>query len=498
MKKSDQPEETRMRVIVLADRIGRELLPLTDRTCVALLPVAAKPLVDYTLEMLAAAGSGEATMAVGPFGEQLRAHLGDGRNFGLSLDFWPSPGEVEIALLLSQLPKSPDKSTLIVRGDMLRSPILDKFLEAAGSSEAPVLHGWCDGKPAGVWLLRASADDTRGMGWQDVMSGTAVPEAAKLLLKEGTACLLESLRTFHEANLDAAAGRIQGLAIPGRQFQPGLTVGRNSSVSTANLAGGTALIGSQCRIHPSAQLQGQTVISDGVIVDRGARLSNAVVLPHSYVGELVTVENGIVRGSDLLRVDTGAQLKIVDAFLLADLDQVSIKHDFSGLLNQLGGFLLLAASAPLWFLAALAAVVTHPTRPLRFRQMRGNRLVRDGTGTLVRADFTAAEWAIGIPLLVKLPWLLNVAKGDLRLVGAEAITPEQAASRTAEWEKMADRAPAGLIGPTQLDLPASAPAEERLMSDAVFAAQAGPGKTIRVILRGMRALFSSRAWHPGD
>ncbi|WP_367026692.1 NDP-sugar synthase [Methylococcus sp. ANG] len=487
-----------MRVIVLADRIGRELLPLTDRTCVALLPVAAKPLIDYTLEMLAAAGIGEAVMAVGPFGEQLRAHLGDGRNFDLSLDYWPSPGEVDIALLLSQLPKYPDKSTLIVRGDMLRSPILGEFLEAAGSSKASVLHGWCDGKPAGLWLLRGSADDTRGMGWQDIVSGTPVPAACKLLLKEGTACLLESLWAYHGANLDAAAGRIQGLAIPGRQIQPGLTVGRNSSVSTANLADVTALVGSHCRIHPSAQLQGQAVISDGVIVDRGARLSNAVVLPHSYVGELVTVENGIVRGNDLLRVDTGAQLRIVDAFLLADLDQVSIKHDFSGLLNQLAGVLLLAASAPLWLLAALAAVARYPTRPLRFRHLRGNRLVRDGTGAPVRADFTAAEWTIGIPVLAKLPWLLNVAKGDLRLVGAEAVTPEQAAGRTAEWEKMADRAPAGLIGPTQLDLPASAPAEERLMSDALFAAQAEPGKEFRVILRGLRALFSRRAWHPGD
>ncbi|CAI8886989.1 MULTISPECIES: nucleotidyltransferase family protein [Methylococcus] len=487
-----------MRVIVLADRIGRELLPLTDRTCVAMLPVAARPVIDYTLEMLAAVGIGKATVVVGLFGEQLRTHLRDGRHFGLNLDYWPSPGEVDIALLLSQLPKCPDKSTLVVRGDMLRSPLLGGFLEAAGTSEGSVLHGWCEDNPAGLWLLRGSADDMRGMAWPDVLSGVSAPEAGKLLLEGGNARLLESLPAYHGANLDAVAGRIQGLAIPGRQLRPGLTVGRNSSVAAGCLKDGTALVGSHCRIHPSAWLQGRVVISDGVIVDRDARLSDAVILPHSYVGELVTVENGIVRGNDLLRVDTGAQLRIVDAFLLADLDQVSIGRDFSGFLNRLAGVLLLLLSVPLWPLAALAAIARHPTRPLRFRRLRGNRLVRDGAGLSARAEFTAAEWTAGAPILRKLPWLVNVAKGDLKLVGVEAITSEQAACRTAEWEKAADRAPAGLIGPTQLDLPATALAEERLMSDAWFAAQAGPDKELRIVLRGLRALFSRRAWYPGD
>lgn len=487
-----------MRVIILADRIGRELLPLTDRICVALLPVAAKPVIDYTLEMLVAADIGEAMVTIGPFGEQLRMHLSDGRNFGLSLDYWPSPGEMDIALLLSQLPKSSDESTLIVRGDMLRSPLLVEFLQAAGSTAGPVLHGWCEDKPAGLWLVRGSLDDTLGMGWQDILSDAPVPAAGKLLLKDSSAYLLESLRAYHQANLDAASGRIQGLAIPGRQLQPGFTVGRNSSVAASRLAGSTVLVGSHCRIHPSAQLRGEVVISDNVIVDRSARLSNAVILPHSYVGELVTVENGIVRGNDLLRVDTGARLRIVDAFLLADLAQISIRRDFAGLLNQLAGILLLVLSLPLWPIAAVAAMIRHLARPLRFRRLRGNRLVRDGAGLPVRAEFTAAEWATGVPVLAKLPWLLNVAKGDLRLVGAEAVTSEQAACRTAEWEKMADRAPAGLLGPTQLELPASVPAEERLMSDAWFAAQAGPDKELRIVLRGLRALFSRRAWYPGD
>ena len=45
-----------MHTILLLDRLGKELLPLTDQTPLPLLPVAARPLIEYTLELLVAAG----------------------------------------------------------------------------------------------------------------------------------------------------------------------------------------------------------------------------------------------------------------------------------------------------------------------------------------------------------------------------------------------------------------------------------------------------------
>ena len=39
-----------MDVIIFADRKGQELLPLTDQTCVALLPLAGKLILEHTLE----------------------------------------------------------------------------------------------------------------------------------------------------------------------------------------------------------------------------------------------------------------------------------------------------------------------------------------------------------------------------------------------------------------------------------------------------------------
>ncbi len=42
--------------MVLAERLGKELLPLTDRTCAALLPVVGKSLIEHPQEALAGVG----------------------------------------------------------------------------------------------------------------------------------------------------------------------------------------------------------------------------------------------------------------------------------------------------------------------------------------------------------------------------------------------------------------------------------------------------------
>ena len=71
-----------MQALIFADRLGRELEPLTDRTCAALLPVLGKPVLGHTLEALGAAGLSEAVVAVSPFADELRLALGDGGRWG--------------------------------------------------------------------------------------------------------------------------------------------------------------------------------------------------------------------------------------------------------------------------------------------------------------------------------------------------------------------------------------------------------------------------------
>ena len=132
-----------MRVVILADRGGRELAPLCGDTCPAMLPVAGKPAVEHTVDMLAAAGLKKATLVIGPHAEQLREFLGDGRRWGMAFDYWATRGEEAPAAVLAQLGHEAG-AVLFARGDMLRTPCLAEFLARAGralGSPAPPQAG---------------------------------------------------------------------------------------------------------------------------------------------------------------------------------------------------------------------------------------------------------------------------------------------------------------------------------------------------------------------
>jgi mannose-1-phosphate guanylyltransferase len=67
----------RLRALVLAAGKGTRLAPLTAFLPKPLLPVCGRPLVEHTLERLAAAGCEAAALNLHHLGEQIRGHLGD-------------------------------------------------------------------------------------------------------------------------------------------------------------------------------------------------------------------------------------------------------------------------------------------------------------------------------------------------------------------------------------------------------------------------------------
>jgi len=485
-----------MQALIFADRLGRELEPLTERTCVALLPVVGKPVLEHTLEALVAAGVREAVIVISPFADQVRSVLGDGSRWGMQLDYVLTQGEEDPDTVVERCQSRLQSDVLALRGDVLRGAVLDEFLQRAAAIDGPVVLGRAVDAPISLCLNRAAGQGgLEPLRWSNQALATASSWPV-VELPTGAASRLESLAIYHRANLDAAAGRFPGLIVPGREAALGLRVGVHSKTSPRSLRQGIAFVGAQCRIEASVELYGEVVISNNVIVDRYTILRDSVILPETYVGELVEVQNAIVQGNRLIRVDTGVVLPVVETFLLADLQEVTLGNTLADPLNRALGALVLMCALPLLPLALAASLLHDANAPLREVILRGNRLEFDEFGRRGRRVFTVWEWGTAIPVLRHLPRLLAVVSGDLRLVGVEPPTPEQAEERLEEWEQVADQAPAGLIGPTQLTLPPDAPREERLLSDAFYARRRSAAQDLRYLLQGLGALFTRRAWRP--
>jgi len=147
-----------MKVMLLAAGRGERMRPLTDACPKPLLPVAGKPLIQWHLERLAAAGFREVVINLSWLGEQIAAALGDGASHGVRIQYsrepWPAletGGGIHNALPL--LGPNP---FLLVNGDVHADVDLGRLRLAQGDVGQLVLVPNPEHNPRGdFWLDQA-------------------------------------------------------------------------------------------------------------------------------------------------------------------------------------------------------------------------------------------------------------------------------------------------------------------------------------------------------
>jgi len=195
--------------MLLAAGRGNRLRPDTDHTPKPLLPLAGEPLIVHHLRKLAAAGCREVVINTGWLGEQLPQALGDGRRWGLHIDYsvegWPAletGGGIRNALpLLGEAP------FLLINGDVWTDTDYEALLSARLAAN-DLAHLWLVANPESnvdgdFAMVRGRL---RNAGARKTYSGIAVLRP-RLLEAAGAGAfpLAPSLRQAAEADQASAA-----------------------------------------------------------------------------------------------------------------------------------------------------------------------------------------------------------------------------------------------------------------------------------------------------
>lgn len=490
-----------MKAIIFADRLGTELLPLTEKLPVALLPIATKPLLEYVLESLLV-GITDAVLVISSDADLIEAYFQQGQAWNIRLHYMLSRGEESPRDLLTRLGDSLSNGHyLLLRGDVLSNLEVLNFLRQTDKlikhcpEDMPIIAGTINGLNAGVvfWSKQQGVvPDIDFLSYPNV----AVPQTLPCPTVEvtGKVALLDSLKNFHATNMQLLAGEFNNLDLAGYRANADLWIGRSSKLTTHDNHG---IVGACCRVHPEARLLKQVVLNRHSIVDRGTVLENSVVMPDTYIGKYLDVRNAIVSGNYLIRIDNNSIIPVINSFLLTDLTHKTFGHLLEEATHRGLALCALLLTSPLQLLL-VGMMYLKGQAPRSFLQKTtwyGNHTEFDERGMRQAQLCTLFEWRAGVCWVRHLPKLWAVVRGDLRLIGVMPKTPDVSTEGVETWEKVRDNAPAGLLSPCQLVKgAASIPVEEQLLIEAHYARTHSLRQDIYWMGKALCRLFAKTAW----
>lgn len=323
-----------VRAIVLSAGEGSRLRPFTADKPKPMVRAANKPIMQHALEALAANGVKDVTVVVGYHRERVQSYFGDGRKFGVRLQYAFQDVLGSTARALATAP-APDEPFLVLPGDnVVEAALVKALLGAPGSGPAVAIHRsdrpqrygvvTLDGtrvqtlleKPrappsewvnTGVYRLTPSVHAMAQQASQQSLEfPPGIPDLLQMAIAGGAR--VEAVKTdalwsdavYPWDLLRVHADVLHGSkpappARPGVHAEPPVLVAGDAVVSPGTTLGAGTCVGANAWIGPQCVLE-NCVLYDDVQIGAGSILRNTIVGAGTRIGPRFTALSG---GADI-------------------------------------------------------------------------------------------------------------------------------------------------------------------------------------------------------
>jgi glucose-1-phosphate thymidylyltransferase len=305
--------------LILSGGKGTRLRPITHTSAKQLVPVANKPVLFYGIEAMAAAGIRDVGIVIAPeTGEEIRAAVGDGDRFGVSVTYIEQDEPLGLAhAALTAEPFLGDSAFVMYLGDNLLQGGIEELVAAFREHEPDAL------------ILLTPVADPENYGVAELRDGAVVrlvekpPEPRTDLALVGVYMFTPAIHDAARAISPSARGEleitdaIQHLVDSGLRVEPHVVegwwkdTGRLDDMLEANRL---ILDNIEPRMDGElvdSRVDGRVVVEAGARLERSnvrgpamigadTRLVDAYVGPYTSIGEGCTIENAEVEHSILL------------------------------------------------------------------------------------------------------------------------------------------------------------------------------------------------------
>jgi mannose-1-phosphate guanylyltransferase/phosphomannomutase len=327
-----------LQAVIMAGGEGTRLRPLTSNMPKPMLPVANRPLMEHTIELLRRHGITDVVATVQFLSSVIRNYFDDGSDLGVSLGY--ATEEVPLGTAGSVLGARDLLSgrLLVISGDALTDLDLEEVVawhESKGAAATLVLKRMEDPLEFGIVMTDEDGKVERFLEkptWGQVFSDTIntgiyvlEPEVLDLIppdqpydfsselfpamLDKGLPLFgfvtdsywtdVGNTEAYLQANHDVLAGRVK-IDIPGFELRPRVWSGDDVEVHPTARVESPALLGDNIRVGAGATIGAHSVLGSNALVGDDARVLGGVVMDRAHVGNYAQVRGGVVgRGAVL-------------------------------------------------------------------------------------------------------------------------------------------------------------------------------------------------------
>lgn len=427
---------------------------MADKMMPSMVPLVDKPFVQHLVEYLIQNGVNEIDFVLSSLPEQAEGLFGDGSRWGVTFRYSLVKDGSRPYKAVAQIARAMSGPVLIVHDDAIVSvPSVADFVQ--GSSHPVILMdssrphgasvGWTGWASCDARLLDHVPNGTRDDLFRYLSSTRVVLQYA------GTVLRITSFRDMIQAQIHALNRRFSDLALSGNRCADNIVLGAGARIHQTVEIVGPVYVGENAEICEGVKLGPGTVIGRDCVVDTGTRISESIVLSGTYVGKELDVILCWVDRSNLYNARLSAGIKLTDRSLLGPVLHLKIVEQLSRYVSRVACGCALALLSPI--LLAVAGWVKATRRGPVFIRRRS---------VSIPASTDPREWCffdrisfidseaqplseLSRILLIDLPGLFNVARGEMNLVGTPARTAAEIYALEPDWRTLYLRSKAGLV-----------------------------------------------------
>ena len=475
-----------LRTVLFATATAPQDVPVGDDFPAALLPLGCKTFIERALEQLSNAGVKQIDLVVSSRPEEVRRLLGNGDRWGVQLRWHLVKESGTPYGILASLGLEQAQRVLLGHADRwiaddALAALLQRDQVLTLANEGVQWAGWgC----ATQRMLGAISPFSNEAALGSVMCNMA---AELLVLESDQFIVVHNAVQLLEAQRIALAGEFMEqvpatwLRAPWGAYSP------DAVVQAGALIEGPVLIGPGCMVASGARIGPLTLLTRDSLISNDSTVRNSVVLPHTYVGEGLELDETIVNARSVQHLRLGVR---------------TVLPTSEGLLLDLKPGQRAGTSWSARFIAAIACVALFPwlmvDAGLRGSTLRWSRRLvvsgHDDESGQLRMQSLRCPHSTGHGtghLLAHYGALLDIAAGHRSWFGTRPRSQSEWYALSRDWQVLLANTPVGCLhAPAWSEGQGESP-EAQAAADVFFAVNQGLAQRIRLLFANLRVAHAS-------